>query len=1290
MTKNIVWFKEVGKGDVGLVGGKGANLGELTRAGLPVPPGFIVTSTAYFNFLKSTNLDITINKLLKNLDVNNSKELNKTASNIQKEILSEPMPKSLESEISAAYKKLYTTQASSIFVAVRSSATAEDLPSVSEDEQIIAKINDRVVFSPIKDIYRRTVDSDGNLACKVRIPSMKDGRITWKKVSNFYRHPVNNKKLYKIKTATGREITISSNHSALILDNETLLPKTIAVENIRDGRVPCIKKLPNLGAEQKYLVVKDYVQGADVVEKAGYLQITNQSMNWSIQHSLSNRIIINGDLLYFLGIYVAEGCTYKNNCVVVTSSNLIIRRRIMDFLRSLGLYHNQKINKGSIRVYCKSLVRLLHELTGKPTAQIGKGRSCSIKKVPDFVFSLNEKLIGEFLQGCFDGDGGVDTSLSYTSTSPLLIGGIVKLLERLGLRFSLTQKNNSQTIYILHADFKNFQERVNFSHPNKKEKLQMLVEQYMKKSNHQEFKENIDVSKTIAYQIRQKFIEGLPQEQRYHYRCQKCQTILKKSGCYKNRLRFYCQKCHHSFYLKQVNKEKIKTHIWYDAAGRFLKGAAPWNKGLITGRLSKNRFKQILDQYHIRGFDRIFDRDVLWDEIKEVKPVEYCGDVYDFSVPGNENFAAGLGGIFTHNSASFAGQQKTFLNVSGSTEVVKAVKMSWASLFEARAIYYRKINNFDHMKVGIAIPIQKMIQSEKSGIMFTINPVDNDKSKIVIEAGFGLGEAIVSGSVTPDRYVVNKEDQKIEIKEVNVQPWKIAKVGNADKHVSLLKNEQKLQKLSDEEIKRVAEFGRQIENHYHFPQDTEWAIEGKDIYFVQSRPITTIDQKSNIKNQKGETPESGQEESKANVILKGLAASIGLASGPVKIIHSPDQIDEVKKGDVLVTEMTSPDYVPAMKKAAAIVTDTGGQTSHAAIVSRELGIPCVVGSGTATHTLTMGQVVSVDGAKGLVYKGKVSREEAPAHQDDMGGFAEEVPITATKVYVNLGEPSAAEKVAKLPCDGVGLMRAEFMIAEIGKHPRALVNEGKTSIYISKLEEGLLMTCQAFFPRPVVYRATDFKTNEYRNLEGGKDIEPVENNPMIGYRGASRYIREPDLFKLELEAIKKVRKNSKNLWLMIPFVRTIDELRKVKALIADSGLKQGPDFRLWMMCEIPSNVILINKFIEEGIDGISIGSNDLTQLTLGIDRDNETMAAEFDERDEAVTLSIAHVIKACRAHNITCSICGQAATTYPEIAELMVKEGATSVSVSPDSVVKTRKLIASVEKKIMLSDIIDKE
>ncbi len=646
-------------------------------------------------------------------------------------------------------------------------------------------------------------------------------------------------------------------------------------------------------------------------------------------------------------------------------------------------------------------------------------------------------------------------------------------------------------------------------------------------------------------------------------------------------------------------------------------------------------------------------------------------------------------------NASFAGQQKTFLNVSGSDEVVKAVRKCWASLFEARAIYYRQVNKFDHLKVGIAVPVQKMIQSEKSGIMFSVDPITNDKEKIVIEAGWGLGEAIVSGSVTPDRYVVNKKDLNILEKKVNKQDWKITKEGSENKHVTVPKAEQEAQKLTDEEIKEVAKYGREIEEHYKFPQDTEWAIEGGKVYFVQSRPITTLakQEKSEIRNPNDEN--DTETTSKLEILLKGAAASLGIASGPVRILHKPEETDKVLKGDVLVTEMTTPDYVPAMKRAVAIVTDTGGQTSHAAIVSRELGIPCVVGTGTATHSLQENQIVSVDGAKGVVYKGKIARANAPAAVPDgataqSGSLNTEIPVTATKVYVNLGEPSAAERVAQMPCDGVGLLRAEFMIAEIGEHPRALVKAGKSNLYVDKLAEGMQAICTAFHPRPVVYRATDFKTNEYKNLKGGKEFEPVENNPMIGYRGASRYIKEPDLFKLELEAIKRVRNtfDLKNLWIMIPFVRTVEEMEKVMKLIQENGLEQSNDFKLWMMVEVPSNVILMDKFCALGIDGVSIGSNDLTQLTLGIDRDNEHMKEEFDERDEAVRISIAHVIKTCRAHHITASICGQAATTYPEIAELMVKEGATSVSVSPDSVVATRRLVASVEKKILLSNIVD--
>lgn len=645
--------------------------------------------------------------------------------------------------------------------------------------------------------------------------------------------------------------------------------------------------------------------------------------------------------------------------------------------------------------------------------------------------------------------------------------------------------------------------------------------------------------------------------------------------------------------------------------------------------------------------------------------------------------------------ASFAGQQSTFLNISGAEEVVRAVRNCWASLFEARAIYYRAINKFDQLKVGIAVPIQAMIQSEKSGILFTIDPVKSDKSVIVIDAGYGLGEAIVSGSVTPDRYIVSKEPLKILDKEINKQTWKIgitkaAHGSEKNAHLAIPEARQKMQKITDDQILELAKIGMQIEKHYNFPQDTEWAISKGKIYFVQSRPVTTIKQNVPIT----ETDKGPIKPAESQIILRGAAASLGVKSGPVKIIHKPDEMDQILTGDVLVTEMTTPDYVPAMKRASAIITDTGGRTCHAAIVSRELGIPCVVGTGTATSVLKNGQMVTVDGANGLVYKGKIEIKQkeklnVPQSTREQIRWREEVPVTGTKVYVNLAEISLAQKVAAEPVDGVGLLRAEFMIAGIGKHPRAFIEEGKSQEYIDKLAEGMKTFAQAFNPRPVVYRATDFKTNEYKNLKGGEKYEPKEANPMIGFRGCMRYVKDPEEFKLELAAIKKVREqfDLRNLWLMIPFVRTIDELKAAKEIMESAGLEQTKDFKLWMMCEVPSNVILLEDFLKVGIDGVSIGSNDLTQLILGADRDNPVLEEEFDERNPAVVKSIEYVVRTCRKHNITCSICGQAPSVYPEYTELLVKAGITSVSVNPDMILETRRLIASVERRLLLKQVI---
>ncbi|MBI4399826.1 phosphoenolpyruvate synthase [Candidatus Micrarchaeota archaeon] len=639
--------------------------------------------------------------------------------------------------------------------------------------------------------------------------------------------------------------------------------------------------------------------------------------------------------------------------------------------------------------------------------------------------------------------------------------------------------------------------------------------------------------------------------------------------------------------------------------------------------------------------------------------------------------------------ASFAGQQATFLNIKGAEAVVDAVRRCWASLFEARAIFYRQEKGFDHLKVGLAAVVQKMIQSETAGVMFTVDSITNDPTKIEIEAAYGLGEIVVSGAVTPDRYLISKETMKIVSKDIARQDWMITKVGVENKHVDVIEDLKEKQKLRDEEIVKVAEYGKKIEQHYGMPQDLEWAVEKGRIYIVQSRAITTIkkkeETKAEVKEIGGISKEGGIAIEKASILLRGLGASPGTAVGPVKIIYSPEELTKIQKGDVLVTDMTTPDYVVGMRKAAAVVTNAGGTTAHAAIVSRELGIACIVGTKKATDILKDGQIITVDAVHGIVYEGIVELEQRK-EADKSVVSSEGAVITGTKIYVNLAEPSLASRVSSRNVDGVGLLRAEFMIAEIGEHPKKMLKEGRENEFIDKLAEGLRTIAQAFYPRPVVYRATDFKTNEYRSLKGGEEYEPLEANPMMGYRGCARYMEDPDVFKLELEAIKKVREvyGLKNLWLMIPFVRKIGELRAVKDILEEVDLHHTIDFKLWIMVEVPSNVFLIEDFCKEGIDGISIGSNDLTQLILGIDRDNATMAKVFDERNAAVINAIQHVIKVCRKYGVTTSLCGQAPSVYPEFTEKLVEFGINSISVNPDVIEQVRKLVASSEQKAILN------
>lgn len=633
--------------------------------------------------------------------------------------------------------------------------------------------------------------------------------------------------------------------------------------------------------------------------------------------------------------------------------------------------------------------------------------------------------------------------------------------------------------------------------------------------------------------------------------------------------------------------------------------------------------------------------------------------------------------------ASFAGQQETFLNIQGEANVIQAVRRAWASLFEARAIFYRIHNHFDHFKIGIAVPIQKMVQSEASGVIFTINPVNNDKKTIVIEAVYGLGEYIVQGKVSPDHYEVDKENLTIEKKEVNKQFIALVKAGKGNKEIKIPPLKQENQKITDENIKKLASLGRKIEKHYFFPQDIEWAIEKNKIFIVQTRPVTTI---TKVEREEKESKPTSKN-IKLIELITGSPASPGLGIGPVKIILSPKGINKVLKGDVLVTSMTSPDFVPAMKRAVAIVTDMGGQTSHAAIVSRELGIPAIVGTVRATKVLKEGMIVSVNAKEGKVYKGSILTKKEELQQkkeNDIAIKTSTIHKTATKIYVNLAEPELASEIASRNVDGVGLLRAEFMIAQIGIHPKKLIQEKRQQVFINKMVEGIKAFADAFYPRPVIYRATDFKTNEYRNLTGGKNFEPEEPNPMLGYRGCFRYIHDPQVFNLELEAIKIIRNKCglKNLWLMIPFVRTVRELIEVKSIIHIAGLPRSSSFKLWLMVEIPSNVILLDKFIEVGIDGISIGSNDLTMLILGTDRDNSEVAGEFDEQNEAVLWALEKTIKTALKNKVTASICGQAPSQYPDLTQKLVEWGITSISVSPDVVEKTRQIVAEAEERFI--------
>ncbi|MBS3133550.1 phosphoenolpyruvate synthase [Candidatus Woesearchaeota archaeon] len=661
-------------------------------------------------------------------------------------------------------------------------------------------------------------------------------------------------------------------------------------------------------------------------------------------------------------------------------------------------------------------------------------------------------------------------------------------------------------------------------------------------------------------------------------------------------------------------------------------------------------------------------------------------------------------------NASFAGQQESYLNVRGEKSLLESCKKCIASLFTNRAIAYRQERGFNHFKVALSIGIQKMVRSDRagSGVMFTIDTESGFNKVILIDAGFGLGENIVKGRINPDEYYVFKETLDLKYnsiisKKVGSKTMKMVYSGNKTRNVSTSESERRKFVLNDHEIMLLARWGKMIEDHYsakhrrYMPMDVEWAkdgISGK-LFIVQARPETVQSRKDVTKLERYVLKEKG------HALVTGSSVGSKISSGKVHIIESVKHIKEFKPGEVLVTQMTDPDWVPVMKMASAIVTNRGGKSCHAAIVSRELGVTCVVGTNNATKVLKNGEDVTVscaEGEQGYVYDGKLRFEIKSFN-------LKQLPKTRTKIMVNIGSPSEAFSESALPVSGVGLAREEFIInSYIGVHPLALIKfntlkdkkakkkiaeltynyKDKKEYFVQKLAEGVATISAAFYPREVIVRLSDFKSNEYANLIGGKEFEPEEDNPMLGWRGASRYYDDKyeEAFSLECKALLKVREEMglNNVKIMIPMCRSVEEGKKVIAEMKKNGLVQGKNgLELYVMCEIPANVVLAEKFAKI-FDGFSIGSNDLTQMTLGVDRDSELVAHIFDERDDAVKWMAAHVIKAAKKAKRKIGICGEAPSTYPEFAEFLVECGIDSISLAPDAVVKTLLVVAKKEKK----------
>lgn len=718
-------------------------------------------------------------------------------------------------------------------------------------------------------------------------------------------------------------------------------------------------------------------------------------------------------------------------------------------------------------------------------------------------------------------------------------------------------------------------------------------------------------------------------------------------------------------YQEFIEKTGIKAQIEQLLQGlnientKALQETAKKIQDLINSReISEDLAEEIMDNYELLGADR---RKAA--ELVEPKDV--------FVAVRSSATAEDL------PEASFAGQQATFLNVKGKEEVVKAVRNCWASLFTARAIYYREKNQFPHLKVLISAIIQKMVNATQSGIMFTVNPATNKADEIVIEAIYGLGEMIVGGEVNPNLYIVDKKSR--EIKKIEVRKQEVGlfrdKEGRNEKR-PIPKEEQSRQVISNVLVKELARYGKKIEEYYGRPQDIEWAIEKEQVYIVQSRAVTTFKPKECV-SEKEICEEEGM------IILKGETASSGVYTGKVKIIKEASELEKIQKGDILVTTMTTPDMVPAMQRAGAIVTNDGGMTCHAAIVSREMGTPCLVGTEHATEILKEGQLITVHASRGIVYDGKVEikREAAPITKQIESTAAE--IITATEIKVILDLPDVAELAAATGADGVGLVRLEIIIANGGIHPAEYVRQGKDDDYINLLKAGIRKISKAFATKPVWIRCSDLRSDEYRNLQGG-DQEPQESDPMIGWHGIRRLLDENRILRAEFKAIRELHyEGLKNVGVMLPFLISVEELQKAKTIMREVGLEPCKAIEFGVMIETPASCWIIEKLCQEGISFISVGSNDLTQLTLGIDRNNQRIASLFDEMHPAVLGEIAKVIGICKKYKVKTSICGQAGSR-PEMAEFLVHQGIDSISANVDAVEKIRRVVAKTEKKLLLN------